>query len=180
MDPDYDKYLDIINEVQKAKIGDPARVADIRERLLAGKSMYKSDKNYLEERYGSINRSSHERMKDLEEKVTKMERSRPENTKVLLIKSEGTTTLLSLLLGFVGVLGIGHLYIGKNERGIAFLAGGILLIFLSVALLVSPAPAAAIPFLIGYPALFTWSIIDSRDQCKKYNDFLLETGKRMW
>ncbi|WP_072688597.1 TM2 domain-containing protein [Rhodococcus marinonascens] len=65
-------------------------------------------------------------------------------------KSKGTAGLLQILLGFLGICGIGRLYIGSTGIGLAQLLGffvGVVLIF------------AAIGFLV-FPAIWLWAFID--------------------
>ena len=48
-------------------------------------------------------------------------------------KSEGTTLVLTILLGIVGLGGIGHLYLGNLTRGIVILIVGIILVIVAFA-----------------------------------------------
>ncbi|WP_428323713.1 hypothetical protein [Nitrosopumilus sp.] len=102
-------------------------------------------------------------------------------------KSQGTTLVLSILLGLIGILGIGHIYVGKKKRGVLILVGGLFLVWIILMLTVGAAmiygstPLAGyiatansfVPlYLIPFLALYIWQIIDSKKQCKAYNEAL--------
>ncbi len=87
-------------------------------------------------------------------------------------KSEGTTLILTIILGIFGFGGIGHIYLGNITRGIVILIVGIVLLVIS-----------AVTFGIGLIALIPfaiWVVFDARKQCKYYNDQLERTGKAPW
>ena len=87
-------------------------------------------------------------------------------------KSEGTTLILTIVLGIFGLGGIGHIYLGNITRGIVILIVGIILLVVS-----------AVTFGIGLIILIPfaiWVVFDSRKQCKHYNDHLEQTGKTPW
>ncbi len=48
-------------------------------------------------------------------------------------KSPGTAMLIALIAGIFGLLGIGHIYVGKLRRGILLLVGGLALLILAAA-----------------------------------------------
>lgn len=87
-------------------------------------------------------------------------------------KSEGTTLILTIILGIFGLGGIGHIYLGNITRGIVILIVGIILLL-----------ASAVTFGIGLIILIPfaiWVVFDSRKQCKYYNDHLEQTGRPPW
>ena len=87
-------------------------------------------------------------------------------------KSEGTTLILTIVLGIFGFGGIGHIYLGNITRGIVILIVGIILLVIS-----------AVTFGIGLIVLIPfalWVVFDARNQCKYYNDHLEETGRPPW
>ena len=92
-------------------------------------------------------------------------------------KSEGTTLVLSLVLGLIGIQGVGHLYIGKIRKGTAILIG---------CLILAGAGVATVTIVIGYAlliiyfAIFIWQILDSRKLCMYYNGFFKTAGKSPW
>ena len=87
-------------------------------------------------------------------------------------KSEGTTLILTIVLGIFGFGGIGHIYLGNITRGIVILIVGIILLVVSV-----------VTFGIGLIILIPfaiWVIFDARKQCRHYNDHLEQTGRPPW
>lgn len=87
-------------------------------------------------------------------------------------KSEGTTLILTIILGIFGFGGIGHIYLGNITRGIVILVVGIVLLLVAI-----------ITFGIGLIVLIPfaiWVVFDARKQCKYYNDHLEQTGKTPW
>ena len=87
-------------------------------------------------------------------------------------KSEGTTLILTIVLGILGFGGIGHMYLGQIGKGIGILIGGIILFVLVIATW-GVALIAFIPFVI-------WVVYDARKQCKIYNNHLEKTGEKPW
>jgi len=92
-------------------------------------------------------------------------------------KGEGTALILAIVLGLFGLCGIGHLYVGKIGRGIGILIGNWVLLGIGVATAVF---LIGIPFLIGALVLFIWQIIDARNLCREYNDYLANNGRPPW
>ena len=87
-------------------------------------------------------------------------------------KSEGTTLILTIILGIFGLGGIGHIYLGMIGRGILILVVGIILIVVTIA-----------TFFVGLIILIPfaiWVIYDARKNCKYYNDHLQQTGRPPW
>lgn len=125
-------------------------------------------------------------------------------------KSMATTTLLAALLGFGGVCGIGHIYVGRVRRGIIILVpplvaaalwGVVFVVILSESLDPMADLAAALELVVGFvvwmlqgkgalvawvvlvmvPVGFViWTIFDARKLCKRYNSVLDETGRAPW
>jgi len=87
-------------------------------------------------------------------------------------KSEGTTLILTIILGIFGFGGIGHIYLGNITRGIVILIVGIILLLVAV-FTFGIGLIVLIPFAI-------WVVFDARKQCKYYNDHLEQTGKTPW
>ncbi|AFS82167.1 zinc-ribbon domain-containing protein [Candidatus Nitrosopumilus sediminis] len=87
-------------------------------------------------------------------------------------KSEGTTLVLTIVLGLFGFGGIGHLYLGQLGKGIGILIVGIILLIVAI-FTYGIGLVILIPFAI-------WVIFDARKQCRKYNDVLEKTGKAPW
>lgn len=87
-------------------------------------------------------------------------------------KSEGTTLILTIVLGIFGLGGIGHIYLGNITRGIVILIVGIILLVFSI-FTFGIGLIILIPFAI-------WVVFDSRSQCRSYNDYLEKNGKSPW
>ena len=96
-------------------------------------------------------------------------------------KSESTTLLLSIILGLFGVQGVGHLYVGKIGKGIAYLIGSLVLFGVAIGLIVTVVGAViGVPLLVVYFVMFILQILDSRKLCRQYNDSLEATGHAPW
>ena len=81
--------------------------------------------------------------------------------------------MLSILLGLFGIQGVGHLYVGKIGKGVGILIGSIILFVLALVLISTGIGAiAGVPMIIGYLIMFIWQIIDSRNLCREYNQYL--------
>ena len=87
-------------------------------------------------------------------------------------KSMGVTMVLTIVLGWFGLGGIGHLYLGKIIKGIVLCVVGIILFIITI-LTMGIGIIALIPF-----ALFV--IYDSYRLCKRYNNDLEQTGRPPW
>ena len=108
-------------------------------------------------------------------------------------KNKTIAILLASLSGILGVLGVGHLYVGRIRRGIILLISGwaiigtsfLFLSFYFMSGLVIPPPGyprvqppeSALAFIVaviilfhGFVALWIWQIIDARSVCEKYNN----------
>lgn len=115
-------------------------------------------------------------------------------------KSPGTAMLISLIAGLFGLLGIGHIYVGKLRNGILLLIGGLVLMGLIIACMLAynaaqiyaqygyysnNNSAGGLAFLgfvfsIAYFALFVWQIFDIRKQAKRFNEAVKTEGKEPW
>ena len=84
----------------------------------------------------------------------------------------GVTMVLTIVLGFFGLGGIGHLYLGKIIKGIVLCIVGIILLVVTF-MTVFIALIVLIPF-----ALFV--IYDAYRLCKRYNNDLEQTGRPPW
>jgi hypothetical protein len=90
-------------------------------------------------------------------------------------KSEGTTILLAVLFGFIGLWGMGHLYVGRLTRGFLFLFGGFIMEAIGFVLLF--AALAGEPALILFEFLFMiivfiiwiWHVVDAKEVCRRHN-----------
>jgi hypothetical protein len=120
------------------------------------------------------------------------------NTKVveqLPYKSPGTAALIAFIGGIFGLVGIGHIYVGKVHVGIILLISSLVIYALlalniffsgfSMGLTesnnVNPAPFMMIIIgAIGYLGLWIWQIFDARNLAKKFNESVRSTGKEPW
>ena len=93
-------------------------------------------------------------------------------------KSMRTTTILAVILGlFVGLSGIGHMYVGKVGKGIGILIGVLVLGVIGAATVML---GIGVIFLIGAFILFIWQIFNARKLCREYNDYLSRNGQPPW
>lgn len=139
-----------------------------------------------------------ETIEKMEEQIEKQEKI---TSSLNHYKSEGITLVLSIVLGLFGLMGIGHIYIGRVKRGIAILIGGFLIwaiVFIPVGFfsvlddpqtlteeeimtqLFGPMIGAMIIGGIGGFALFIWQIINARSLCRDYNLYYEKKGKDLW
>jgi len=122
-----------------------------------------------------------EKLKNAEKKIEKLEeRSNKEEErdyKQTLYKSEGTTLVLSIVLGLLGINGVGHIYVGRIGKGVAILIGSIILYSIGIATVFF---GVGIILLIIYFVVFIWQIIDSRNLCQEYNEYIRKTGNKPW
>lgn len=112
-----------------------------------------------------------------------------------LRKDPGIAALLALVLGFFGIMGVGHLYIGKMAKGVVilllgaalavmaalsaipliiggFLAGGVEGLFGGIAIVIM--------LFVGVFAFNIWQVFDAYNLAKRYNDALATTGTPPW
>jgi len=137
-----------------------------------------------------------------EEKIESMEKKLEEQEKTTAsmknYKSEGTTLVLSIVVGLMGFMGVGHIYLGRVRRGIIILIIGLLCwtaVFIPMAMLGMLAEVEEDVFDmtammglmggfmivgIGFLALFIWQILNARKLCKEYNELLEQHGKPPW
>ena len=136
--------------------------------------------------------------KKIEDMEVKIKEQQKKTFQLSNAKSEGTTMVLSIIVGLMGIMGIGHIYLGKTKRGVIILIIGILswsLLFVpTILLLGSEIPMDEYTLekrltdmtiiivigVIGVIALFIWQIIDARRLCKKYNKYLLDNEQSPW
>ena len=89
-----------------------------------------------------------------------------------LYKSSTTALLLSLILGFLGICGIGQFYLGKVARGAVILVVGIIL----AVLVLGTSFWGALAFL----PFWIWQAYDTHQLCKVYNNFVSQNGRAPW
>jgi len=209
--------LNKIQELIEKGVGDIPRLEDIKERLEAGKKLYQSDQDYINKilsKYGLVDTASEDKtISELEkalrrttEKIEEMEKKieiqEKKTDSVKHYKSEGTTLVLSIVVGLLGIMGVGHIYLGRVRRGAIILIigmigwGGLFVPFVMLGMFseleesfVDPTAmmgmmagfgAIVIVWGIGMFVLFIWQILNSRKLCKQYNEYFEEHGKPPW
>jgi len=169
-----ERALRIIDKLQKEEIGNPERLESIKNSINQRRELSEDDDVYLAEKfkqYKKINNQATSRPQNPQYSNSQSRTYNPE------FKSEGTTLVLSIVLGLFGISGVGHLYIGQIGKGIGILIGGIILLVIGA---VTLAFAVGVIFFIIYLVLFIWQIVDSRKACFYYNGYLEKSGKRPW
>ena len=89
-----------------------------------------------------------------------------------LYKNPTTALILSLILGFLGICGIGQFYLGKVGRGAAILVVG----FILAVVVFGTSFWGAIAFL----PFWVWQAYDTHQLCKVYNNFVSQNGRAPW
>lgn len=107
-------------------------------------------------------------------------------------KDPSTVLLLALILGIIGFMGIGHLYIGKIARGVVLLIFGLIVVPMFAASLMYfivsgmgyyPNETVIIPFIIliiVWLVILIWQTYDAYELAKQYNSVLRTTGFPPW
>lgn len=140
-----------------------------------------------------------------EEKIERMEEKIEAQEKMASsfrhYKSEGVTLVLSIVLGLMGIMGVGHIYVGKVKRGILILIGGFciwVVVLIPIGLLAAlqdsqelseeevvaqifgPMMGALVIGGIAGFALFIWQIFNARSLCRDYNLYCEKKGEPPW
>jgi len=114
------------------------------------------------------------------------------------MKDTGITIIFAALIGLFGIMGIGHIYLGKVGKGVAILIGGFViaalmyvvtfsLLWSEVWLMDSDGNVDFVPVIIFmvvaviiYFAYYVWQVFDAHKLAKHYNEELIRTGKPPW
>jgi len=136
-----------------------------------------------------------EKIEKMEEKIMEQQKTAASLSKS---KSEGMTLVLSIIVGLMGIMGVGHIYLGRVRRGVFILIIGIVswsAFFIPFAILgvlgeleEEPSDPAIIIGMIGgllvvglgVLIFFIWQILNSRKLCREYNEHLEQHGKPPW
>ena len=94
-----------------------------------------------------------------------------------LYKNPTTALLLAIILGFLGIAGVGQIYVGKVGRGIGILIAVFVLYIIGGATI---GVYIGIAFIIAAFVLFIWSCLDTHKLVKQYNDFVSKNGRAPW
>lgn len=162
------------------------------------------DENLKSESNNSKNEvdSLKEDLQKANEKIETMEEKIIEQQKTTLSlsqsKSEGLTLVLSIVVGLMGIMGVGHIYIGRVKRGIIILVLGIAswtaffipIIILGVMGELEQEPSDPTVIFgmmggfvivgVGVLILFIWQILNSRKLCREYNEYLVKNERPPW
>lgn len=167
------KALNIIQKLKEEEIGDSKRLDSIKKILDERGSLSSDDDAYLAEKFKQYRKIKNQ---NIRESVPESRPSAPRSYNPEY-KSEGTTLVLSIVLGLFGLCGVGHMYVGKVGKGVGILILGIVLFAVGIATI---AFGVGIIFLIIFVVLFIWQIVDSRKLCFYYNGYLDSNGDRPW
>lgn len=111
-------------------------------------------------------------------------------------KSAGATLALALVIGFLGICGIGHIYLGRVRRGIVVLVASLGIGVATAAVWLVAVPGMfgfggdvealgmvtvfGVAPLVAHVGFFVWTVCDAWKLCKRYNSVLEETGRPPW
>lgn len=102
-------------------------------------------------------------------------------------KDPGIAAILALLAGIIGLMGMGHIYLGRITRGLIILVGGIVLwslaFFFLFAGVFGPTGILwifSLVCLIGVLVLLVWQVYDAHALAKQYNEVVQRTGHAPW
>lgn len=94
-------------------------------------------------------------------------------------KSVGAAMALSIILGLVGIMGIGHFYAGRTSKGIQILLLGLFMMFFITSGFILPSLSSTVQytdnsfnimlFTIPLIILYIWQVYDARKTVKKHN-----------
>jgi hypothetical protein len=87
---------------------------------------------------------------------------------------------IAILTGFIGLIGIAHLYIGLRLKGIILLFAGFGLSTVSAIVLFSGQVVPSILIDIPYVILWIWHIFDVKKQASAFNLRLHDGGEKLW
>jgi len=90
----------------------------------------------------------------------------------MLYKNSGTGIIVSVVLGFFALCGIGQMYAGRVGRGVAILIVGWVILAIGILTM-------GIGLLL-YLGFFIWQVYDTNQLCKQYNYALSTSGQPPW
>jgi len=89
------------------------------------------------------------------------------------------SALIAFIGGVFGLLGMGHMYVGKKRRGFGILTLGLVLFAVSLSLSFLSPPIAII-LGIAYIIMFIRQIFNAIKFAKEFNETVRTTGKKPW
>jgi TM2 domain-containing membrane protein YozV len=102
-------------------------------------------------------------------------------------KDPGIAAILALVAGIFGLMGMGHIYLGRITRGLIILVSGIALWSLSFFFLLAGVfgPTGflwilSLVCLIAVIGLLAWQVYDAHALAKQYNEVVRRTGRTPW
>jgi hypothetical protein len=149
-----DELIENVMYLIDSKKGDIGRLNYILSALQDGKSLYNSDKKYLDSVLSTYMKRSEQKSLEILHGKSSTE-YRGSNH----YKSEGTALVLSLLFGLLGFMGLGHRYVGHVAKSLAILYLGWTLLFLNfltgffmmIYPMIFPQSSYNNPFLLSLP-----------------------------
>ncbi len=96
------------------------------------------------------------------------------------LKNNGVAIVFAIILGLFGLMGIGHIYIGKIRKGIAYLISGFILLFMSVGLIPFMSSMIVVVVIFIYIIVFIHQILSVRNYCNKFNEYFIRTKRKLW
>lgn len=186
-------YLeDLFSESSLTEVKTPSKESpDPEKNLHLEDSSKDATVDQLKEDLGNANK----KIEKMEEKIEEQQKT---TASMKNYKGEGTTLVLSIVVGLMGLMGVGHIYLGRVRRGIIILIVGLLIwtiVFIPMIMLGMLSEVeeddfdmtAMIGLMGGFMivgiaalALFIWQIFNARKLCKEYNEHLEEHGKPPW
>ena len=96
------------------------------------------------------------------------------------LKNSGVAIVFAIILGFLGLLGIGHIYIGKTRKGIGYLISGLIVIPICLSTTVIFSWMVIFIGIFIYFIVFIHQILSVRDYCNKFNEYFIRTKRQLW
>ena len=105
----------------------------------------------------------------------------------LYSRNPWVATALAFILGLYGFFGVGHLWVGRVQRGLAVLFGGLATAGIGIGFLIASkaipdviSAVFAILFFVIAGALFLWQIFDAARLAREWNAHVAQTGRKPW
>jgi TM2 domain-containing membrane protein YozV len=102
-------------------------------------------------------------------------------------KDPGIAAIIALLAGLIGLMGMGHIYVGRIARGVAILVAGIALwflasfsFFLALVAIGSILWLLSLACLVAAVGLLIWQTYDAYNLARRYNAAVQQTGRAPW
>lgn len=96
------------------------------------------------------------------------------------LKNSGVALVFAVILGLFGLMGIGHIYIGKVGKGIAYLISGLIILPVGFGLMAFFSTMTFVIAIIIYLIVFIHQILSVRDYCNQFNEYFIRTKRQLW